>query len=538
MAEYPLVIGYPSIYSPIPANQGNGINSLTQIRRSADMVYQRGGTYEVIVGSNTLIPSMELTIDMFANDELVGNMSIVPYDISVQGPGGYDYKYYYKFNVRPYNYMSNYIKSQHYKYYWKDDWTATNYDINYTNPYPNSIKANYKYGFKFYSGSTAYYEQSGGNWSQNKVNPKNLNHYTSIPFIWDQNTFVPSGYTNTGNVFNLVGGAFQFNNNYILPNYDQEVGTVIPKTGYTLTNVDLNKRLSPMSQYLMDYPSLPAMSETARFLTDAPRIQYIQSDENYVLSFLNGTTGDLQVIEANYATFRFFDVNNTQIHYFEDYIPTNNTYLKVYNLPCGPVDIEEIWGTYYLPENFSWSNVAYYSVQLAYGNSYAAGPTSEAFNFYIYDNCKPENTRLAFLNQRGGFDYFTFTAYRQDTNKTKAETYDSRYYSPNLPAADRDFGRTVKTFATDVDQEIVLESDYINIETSNWLEQLFSSPQIYIMDQDYVSPIDVSNKIYKDLTPVQLLSTSVEKFTRKHQKLNKYKITLKTANTYFVSKGF
>ena len=527
MAEYPLVIGYPSIYSTNPSVTGNGINSLSQIRRSADMVYQRGGTYEVIVGTNTSIPSMELNVEMYANDEQVGVMSIVPYEITAPGSGGYDYLYYYKFNIRPYNYMSNYIQSQHYKYYWKNDWTQTNYDINYINPYPNAIKANYKFGYKYYSGGTSIQD-----------NMNDLNHYTLIPWEWDQNTFQPSGYTNTGNVFNLIGGAFQFENNYILPNNDQEMGTVIPLTGYTLSTVDLNKRLSPMSQYLMDYPSVPAMSETARFLTDAPRIQYIQSDENYVLSFLNGTTGDKMKIEANYATFRFYDVNNNQIYYFEDNIFENDTYLKVYNLPCGPVDIEEIWGTNKLPENFTWNNVAYYSVQLAYGSSYAFGPTSEAFNFYLYDNCKPENTRLVFLNQRGGFDYFTFTAYRQDNNKTTAQSYDSRYYSPNLNAPDRDFGRTLKSFATDVDQEIILESDYINIETSNWLEQLFYSPQIYIMDQDYISPIDVSNKVYKDLTPVQLMSTSVEKFKRKHQKLNKYKITLKTANTFFVSKGF
>ena len=530
MAEYPLIVGFTNIYNNTNLETGNNMNSLSQIRRSADMVYQRGGTYEVSVGSNnTFFESMELVIEMYANDEKVGVMSIVPFETGALGGGGLaqDYTYYYKFNVRPYNYMSNYIKSQHYKYYWKNDWIATNYDINYTNPYPNAIKANYVLTPKYYSGGTAYYGTT-----------TTLSHYTQIPWTWDQDTFRPSGYTQTGTDFNLVGGAFQFENNYLLPNFDQEMGTVIPETGFTITNVDINKRLSPMSQFLMDYPSVPAMSETARFLTDAPRIQYIQADENYVLSFLNGTTGDLMRIEADYVTFRFFDVNNNQIYYYEDVIPENDTFLKVYNLPCGPVDIEEIWALNKLPENFSWSNVAYYSVQLAYGNTYAAGPTSEAFNFYLYDNCKPENTRLAFLNQRGGFDYFTFTAYRQDTNKTTSQSYDSRYYSPNLTSPDRDFGRTVKTFATDVDQEIVLESDYINIETSNWLEQLFASPQIYIMEQDYVSPIDVSNKIYKDLKPVQLLSTSVEKFKRKHQKLNKYKITLKTANTYFVSKGF
>jgi hypothetical protein len=53
-----------------------------------------------------------------------------------------------------------------------------------------------------------------------------------------------------------------------------------------------------------------------------------------------------------------------------------------------------------------------------------------------------------------------------------------------------------------------------------------------------VSPIDVQNKIYKDLVPVQVLSTEVATITKKHQKLNKYRITLKTADSFFVNRGF
>jgi hypothetical protein len=58
------------------------------------------------------------------------------------------------------------------------------------------------------------------------------------------------------------------------------------------------------------------------------------------------------------------------------------------------------------------------------------------------------------------------------------------------------------------------------------------------MGEDYISPLDRQDKIYKDLTPVQVLSTEVEKITKKHRKLNKYRITLGVANTFFVNKGF
>jgi hypothetical protein len=347
-----------------------------------------------------------------------------------------------------------------------------------------------------------------------------------------------------------MGGSFQPDNSFILPNYDQEIGTVIG-SGFTQSSVALTRRLSPMSTYLMDYPTLPEQSETSRFLTDAPRIQYIQDTENYVLFYLNGQTGDKMVIEADFAVFEFYNESNTKIGTYNRQLnmsgttyasPTGYTdTLKPFALPCGPVDITNLF------TGITWSSVAYYRVQLFY--SYATqsanrtsvgpvGPVSEAFYFYLYDNCKPENTRVVFLNERGGYDYYTFTAYRQDTKKIKATSYDNRYFSTTLSSPDRNVGRTTKTFDTDMDQEIVLESDYISVSQGNWLEQLFYSPQVYIMDSDFISPIDRSDKVYKHLSPVQVLSTEVDTITKKHKKLNKYKITLQSTDNFFVNKGF
>ena len=524
--------GYQSLYS-------NYLNSNTQLRRSTDMVYQRGGTYEVVLTGDTYISSMTLDVDLFSDDQQVGRMTVVPYSINQTGS-----TYVYNFNIRPYDYLSNYVKSQHYTNYWSGDWASTNDLININNPYPNSILANFNYGYKYISGNTTVYE--------NASTPGNpLYHYTFIPTCVSNTSFQPSGTTNTGLHFNYVGGAFQMNEKFILPNFDQEIGTVIDN-GLTISPSSLYRRLSPMSQFLMDYPTVPEQSQTARFLTDAPRIQYVQSDDNYVLYFLNGQTGDRQVIEADYVVFEFYDASNTRIYYGEDQINLSGTTyasptgftdtLQPFALPCGPTDITNIFSN-----SINWDAVSYYTIQLCY--SYPTnnvnriptgpiGPISEVFYFYLYNNCLPENTRIVWLNNRGGYDYFTFHSYRQDTNKIKAQSYDSRYFATDLASPDRDWGRSVKTFATDLDQEIVLESDYLNLSTAHWVEQLFHSPQVYIMSKDFISPIDVQDKYYKDLTPVQVLSTEVETVTEKHKKLNKYRITLKSANTFFVNRGF
>jgi len=524
--------GYQSLYS-------NFLNSNTQLRRSTDMVYQRGGTYEVVLTGDTYLSSMTLNVDLYSDDSKVGRMNIVPYATSQSGA-----TYTYRFNIRPYDYLSNYVKSEHYQYYWLNDWYSTTEQINWNNPYPNSITAEMKYGYQYISGNTTVTEY--------QTDPVNqYYHFTDIPSCVSDTSFVPSGFTNTGPYFNYVGGQFQMDDHYILPNFDQEIGTVVG-TGMTINTVDINRRLSPMSQYLMDYPTLPEQSQTSRFLTDAPRIQYVQSNDNYVLYYLNGQSGDRQVIEADFAVFRFFNESNTQVEYFEQQLnfsgttyasPTGYTdTLKPFALPCGPTDVTNIF-----TNSIDWNNVAYYTVQLCYSyptnSTYrvdvgSIGPVSEMFYFYLYDNCLPENTRVVFLNAKGGYDYFTFKSYRNDTLKIKSQTFDSRYYATDLASQDRNVGRTVKTFATDLDQEIVLESDYLTQAGGDWLQQLFYSPQVYIMNQDYVSPMDRQDKLYKDLLPVQILSTEVETINPKHQKLVKYRLTLKAANNFFINRGF
>jgi hypothetical protein len=524
--------GYPQLYA-------NGLNSNTQIRRSTDMIYQRGGTYEVVLTGSTYQSSMQLEVDLFSDDNQVGSMSLVPYNVTQSGA-----TFTYRFNVRPYDYLSNFVESEHYQYYWLNDWYTTNQDININNQYPNIIKTNFKYGYKYFSGATMVTE-----YVTSPTN--NFNHYTDIPYCATSTGFTASGFTNTGNYFNYVGGAFQMGREkYYLPNFDQELGTVIG-TGLTINTIDVNRRLSPMSQYLLDGPSVPEMSETGRFLTDSPRILTIQEHENYNLSFLNGQTGDRQVIEADFVVFEFYNVNNVQNGYFEQQInfsgttyqaPTGYTdTLKIFTLPCGPKDITNIFAT------IDWSQVAYYRVQLFY--SWATnntnrvtlgpiGPASEAFYFYLYDNCGPEDTRLAFLNQRGGYDYFTFTKFRQDIKKINRQTFDNRYYATNLSSPDRNVGRTVKTFDTNVEREFVLESDFLSEAYGDWLEQLFYSPIVYETKEDYISPLDRQDKVYKDLRPIQILSTEVETINTKHKKLNKYRITCKYADGFFVNKGF
>jgi len=240
-AVLPLSLGYASLYA-------NGLNNNSQIRRSVDMIYQRGGSYDIVLTGNTYIPSMVLDVDLFSDDSKVGRMSLVPASVDLSGS-----TYNYTFNLRPYNYLSNYIQTEHYQTYTLNDFYTTSLQINYNNPYPNEIKANFKYGYRYITGNTTIYETS----YQNAGSPQNdLNHFTEIPECLNDLTLFPSGYTSTGNYFDYVGGSFQMDEKFILPNFDQEIGTIIG-TGFTQSSMDVFRRPSPMSQFLLDYPTVP-----------------------------------------------------------------------------------------------------------------------------------------------------------------------------------------------------------------------------------------------------------------------------------------
>jgi hypothetical protein len=261
------------------------------------------------------------------------------------------------------------------------------------------------------------------------------------------------------------------------------------------------------------------------------------------------------VIEADYAVFTLYDSNNTQLVtngvWNQQLNFSGTTYasptgytdtLQPFALPCGPADIQNLFLT-----GQTFDNVAYYTVQLFYSyptNSASrasvgpVGPVSERFYFYLYNNCQPENTRICFLNSKGGYDYFTFKSYRQNTQKITTQSYDNRYFSTDLAGPDFNVGRSTRTFGTDLTQEFVIESDYLSVPVGNWLEQLFSSPQVYEVKPNFISPMDRQDKIYWDLRPIQVLSTQVDTITKKHQKLNKYRITFKSADTFFANQGF
>jgi hypothetical protein len=147
---------------------------------------------------------------------------------------------------------------------------------------------------------------------------------------------------------------------------------------------------------------------------------------------------------------------------------------------------------------------------------------SELKTFTIIDPCKFTRWNVIFQTRQGGFDSFTFsllsrdvdsierTFYKKNPNRlTSATTYD---YS----LADREKA----TFFTKSTRTRTLNSNWVDEDTHAWLEQLATSPVVYLEDGS------------NNLIAVNVTNTAFTTRTRVNDKLFNFVLELEMGDNY------
>lgn len=253
-----------------------------------------------------------------------------------------------------------------------------------------------------------------------------------------------------------------------------------------------------------------------KFLTDIPtRTQTnpikVCSTNLYYLYFLQDNT-NIQGIQLQIQTYINGGLFETV---FWDSLYTNANIQKV---GVGPANLLQA-NTYQTENNIQYtglpfydSNVTSYSVTLL---DLKGNTRSETLWFDIDCECAWETPyRLCFLNKLGGYDFFNF-----NWNSKKKSSYDKSFYkskawkwdSNNLISySSQNRGKIqYSTIATD---KLELTSGWITEEQSTWLEELISSPDVYIMDNNGVLTsvtVTDTNYDYKTLEYDQLFNLTV-----------------------------
>jgi len=174
------------------------------------------------------------------------------------------------------------------------------------------------------------------------------------------------------------------------------------------------------------------------------------------------------------------------------------------------------------------ANWGYYIIKLLDSSS------DDCIKHYRYDkrntDCKGfEKIRLTWLNKYGVWDYYTFTKKNtRSTNITRAEYSKIKGNWNGATFSKYGFNRGRGVLSTSATETMSLNSDWFaNDEEAAWIEQLFISPEVYILNDYDFSDYGVTGAEYgKYLTPVIITSKNYDRYSRANDKVAQYEIEL------------
>jgi hypothetical protein len=274
--------------------------------------------------------------------------------------------------------------------------------------------------------------------------------------------------------------------------------------GYSMSNFELN-------------------SATDKFLTNASVTQYANIEDYGTIAFLDPNN------EVEYMKLSYFNSEDAALgtpDEVETFItPTSDIRQLYVYFGCYPANLRG-WSTTF---NSNISNIAYYTVQ-AFDDTDTA--VSKVYTINI--NCPTLKSyvpiRLAWLNQWGAWDYYTFTQKSVRSLSTKGSTYTQQSGTWNDSAYRiKGYKGGEKSFRRNATERIKMNSDFVNEAESEWFEELINSPEVYMLE-GYQT--DLANPLLNTyVTPVKLTTSSYIRKTVANDKLMQYTFEVEKSKT-------
>lgn len=344
------------------------------------------------------------------------------------------------------------------------------------------------------------------------------------------------------------------NNNVVAPNGMYAAAQPLYLFNGVLYDTDVQKypsTLQPnnygydLSNYFLQTNSAP--KGIGGFLTNSPKIQYATLEDYGTFAFFNNMNeeyysfdvgaGNLNTIKN--ITIKLYDSSDSQIGTtitldneqvnggFGGHVSTaddtSSPWAKTQLLYAGvfPANLRG-WSTVFQTQAAT-GNLAYYTVQAINQQGDDAGLE---YRINIVEECLYPPIRLTWLNKFGTWDYYTFMKKSTRSLKTTRKeytklrgTWNSSSYNPNQQSGGK------KNYLIETNETIKVNTDYITEEEGVWLEELFNSQEMYIVNPYFTySGLDVINKF---LEPVNVTNTSYKRKTKLNDKLIQYSFDLK-----------
>jgi len=274
-------------------------------------------------------------------------------------------------------------------------------------------------------------------------------------------------------------------------------------------------------------------SDTDRFLTNAPKVQYANLEDYGTLAFL-AFNGDLSHIKLIYKNSIGFGIGTENVNRLGSNGAYNGTYSsRIYQqlmyFGCFPANLMRN-GSSVFANLVSAGTIQGGSIVVqAFSNSQAISK-----EYIININCPNlkgfESIRLCWLNQWGAWDYYTFTQKSIRSISTKGSTYEQLAGTWNEAAYRVDsFKGGKKAFRVNATEKIIMNSDFVSESENDMFEELINSPEVYILE-GYQTDASFS-ALNQYVTPVRLTTSSFTKKTVANDKLIQYTFEVEKSKT-------
>ena len=298
---------------------------------------------------------------------------------------------------------------------------------------------------------------------------------------------------------------------------------------------------------------------SGKFLTNCPYVQYIGNADFHTFAFFQ-ESGEATMSNSLYgwkvgssgATIKSPKLINIQFYYNDSttgsVITLQNRVGTGGNFTNGTAAMAKIefvgvgTGNIAASGNTVPANWDYYTV-IAYDD--VVDQISDTYYFYNQSVCKGfEKFRLTWLNRLGVWDYFNFTKKNVRKVNSKRETYQQLKGTWNEETYKKHgYKGGRKTFSTNSKEVITLQSDFITEEAAAWLEELFTSPDVFVLQErsgDQGSPAIggyEKNIINKYVQPCIIASSSYIRKTTANDKLKQYTLEIEMSHNKRIQKA-
>lgn len=306
--------------------------------------------------------------------------------------------------------------------------------------------------------------------------------------------------------------------NGTVPNNAQRNSHAYGGTGTFTGGVELQTNLP-----LYGGPFFPNQP-TAHFLSNAPTTQYVRDGDYMTVGTLSGlqngtnATWDRMRVEIGGQT---IDMTDSMYDGSTDSSMTSS-YKMLQYFGCGPANLVNN-ATF----NTQWTGGATeYTIGLHNGSGYK----SLQYTFKrMEDDCKGyESIRLCWVNRHGTWDYYNFTKKSYRELDIKRENTEQARGSQVLWMQVLPTHRNNNTINVSAKETITVNTDWVDDATSVWLEELFTSPTVYILGS-FVSAdtgADGPGTEFDYTRGVTLTTNRYERYTKANDKVAQYEIEL------------